>query len=251
MSIVFCIPFVYPHKKHIPHAMEWYAVNKAKYDLELHWEMGRPLHQVQRDAVEKARAIGASHVLWTEHDHWGYPEDGLDHLLAADKDVIGHMTYMRNYPFLPMNMRKVDPKLTFLAQHRNLRSFYPTMPIEETDLLTWAFTLTKVSVFDRMEEAGLNPWQWNEVPTDSYFCQYCEDLNIPRYVHAGFCVNHGDVPKEQVPFMRRAFDAINAANGNYLANTDAKADTYTPQNEEDPHGVVPYQTELETAIEAA
>ena len=242
MSIVLCVPFVYPHHKHIPHLMEFYAHNKAKHDLHLHWEMGRPLHKVQGNAVEYAREIGASHVLFTEHDQWAYPMDGLDILLEADKEVVGLPTYMRKYPYLPMCMHKIDKSLTLIGQHRNLRSFFPTEPMVTTDLITWAFTLVKMSVFDKLDEAGLNPWQWNEVPTDSYFCQYCEDLGIERWINASYFVNHGDVPKQQVSYHRRMYDAIAAANGLFAPGSLPKDQAI--EQEDDPR-FEHYQTQLE------
>jgi len=240
MSIVVCLPVMgMPHKKHTPHFIEWYAENKAKHDLHLQWEMDRPLQKVQSNAVELAKEIGASHVLFTEHDHWGYPIDGLDVLLEADKDVIGFVTYMRKYPYLPMCMKKSDPTISFVTDKRNLKSFYPTQALEKTDLITWAFTLVKTDVFVRMEAEGRDPWVWDSVPTDSHFCQHCEEMGIDRWMHAAFCVNHGDLPKEHVVFYRRMYDSLNAAHGFYPKGSMPPSEI-VPQNEEDPHGVVPY-----------
>ena len=242
--IVLCVPVTSAHNKHTPHLMEWYAENRDKHNLVLHWALGRPLHKVQASAVEVAKEIDASHVLFTEHDQWGYPVDGLDVLLKDDKDVVGLPTYMRKYPYLPMCMRKKDPEISFVTTERNLVSFYPTQVLEQTDLITWAFTLVKTDVFRRMEEEGRNPWVWDTVPTDSHFCQHCEDMGIERWINASFFINHGEHRKEDVVFLRRCYDTINAANNRFGKG----ALPYVPQNDEDPHGVAPYETEAEKAM---
>ncbi len=104
-------------------------------------EVGRPLQKVQSNAVDTALELGSSHVLFTEHDHWAYPVDGLEVLLEQDKDVIGLPTYMRAYPYLPMCMRKIDTSISFVTRERNLRAFHPPAALPETDLITWSFTL--------------------------------------------------------------------------------------------------------------
>jgi len=60
-----------------------------------------------------------------------------------------------------------------------------------------------------MEAAGLDPFdRWDTHPTDSHFCQHCEDLGITRWVHAAYVLNHGDLPKEDVVFLRRAYSEL-------------------------------------------
>jgi len=250
MSVVLCVPVTKAHAKHTPHLMEWYAANKEKHDMHLHWELGKPLHKVQSSAVEVAKEVGADHILFTEHDQWGYPVDGLDVLMDQDKDVVGLMTYMRAYPYLPMCMKKKDKDISFITQERNLISFYPTEVMEKTDLITWAFTLVKTDVFRRMEKEGRNPWMWDTVPTDSHFCQHCEEMGIDRWINACYVVNHGDLPKEHVVFFRRMFDSINASHKRFpIGSLAYREGIEVPQNEEDPHGVVPYKDQIEEILE--
>ena len=206
--IVLCDPILTPHKKHLNHLMEWYAYNKIRHDLCLWMEVGRPLQKVQANAVAKAIEHGASHVLFTEHDHWGYPLDGLDVLLEADKDVVGIQTYQRAYPFLPMCMKLVNPELGFLTNEKNLKMFHPTEKLEKTDLITWAFTLVKTDVFVRLRDAGMNPWVWDTHPTDSHFCECCKNLGIDRWVSSEAVIGHGEVPLKHVPMWRRATESV-------------------------------------------
>ena len=39
--IVVCVPYLKPHKKFIPHLLEWYAANKRPYQLRLCWQQWR------------------------------------------------------------------------------------------------------------------------------------------------------------------------------------------------------------------
>lgn len=217
--IVLCDPVLMWHEHHELDLMEFYADNKAKHGLVMHREVGRPLHKVLANAVGKAFDLGASHVLFTEHDHWGYPSDGLDRLLAHDKDVVGFVTHFRTgpkemekvvdqyvaYPFAPMCLRKMKPEVSLLAHRRNLRAFTPN-GLETTDILTWAFTLVRTSVFRRMADAGFNPFEmWAKAPPDSYFCHYCEVLGIDRWVDSSTMIEHGDVPNAYIPYFQEMY----------------------------------------------
>jgi len=224
--------------------MQWYKQQAGKdFEVSLHWEFGRPLQKVQSNAVKFAREDNCSHVLFTEHDQWAYPHNGLDVLLSVDKDVVGFPTYQRSYPYLPMCMQKIDPEVSFLVRERNLKPFQPLELLTPTDLITWAFTLVKIDVFDRMDEAAINPWIWGECPTDSHFCQACEDLDIDRWIHTGAWINHGELAREQIPFYRRMYDAMHAQMGKHHS-----MDLPVPEHEDDPHGMEPYVSETERAI---
>ena len=217
--IVLCVPVVAWWPNHVESLTEFYADNKAKHGLVMHREVGRPLHKVQANAVRKAQEVGASHVLFTEHDHWGYPTDGLDRLLAHEEDVVGFMTHYRTdpkdickmtdqyiaHPFAPMCMRKIPPAISLLAPRRNLKSFTP-VGLEKTDLLTWAFTRVKIDVFERMMVAKLNPFERDGTPpTDSVFCQYCEDLGIERWVDGTETIEHGEIPNKHIPYYTEMY----------------------------------------------
>ena len=241
--IKLCVPVTQPHKFHTPQLMQWYKEQVGKdFEVSLHWEFGRPLQKVQSNAVELAREDGCSHVLFTEHDQWGYPHNGLDVLLDVDKDVVGFPTYQRAYPYLPMCMMKIDPEISFLKREKNLRSFQPFELMVPTDLITWAFTLVKMSVFDRMDEADMFPWVWDATPTDSHFCQCCEDLGIERWIHSGAWINHGELAREQIPFYKRMYDAMYAHQGKF------HPDALPQEIEDDLHGMEDYRRPIENVL---
>jgi hypothetical protein len=192
--IVAFVPFMKPHKKHMEHFIEWYALNKEKHNLKRYRTFWQALHRAQQSALQIAKDCNASHILFTEDDHWGYPENGLEVLLEADKDVIGFPSYFKHYPWNLMAMKKSEPDKTLLKRE-NILTPATGAGIQRVDLITWAFTLVKMDVFDRMEEVGLRPFaQWGDTPTDSYFCQYCADLGIPVYAHMDYVIPHGDLP---------------------------------------------------------
>lgn len=194
MSIVAFVPFMKPHQKHLEHFIEWYALNKEKHGLLRFRTFYKALHRAQQSALQIAKEAKATHILLTEDDHWGYPKNGLDVLLAADRDVIGFPSYFKHYPWNLMAMRKSDPTRTLLKRNNTLNPATGS-GIQKVDLLTWAFTLVKMSVFERMEAAGKIPFKfWGDTPTDSYFCQYCTDLGIPIYAHMDYIIPHGDLP---------------------------------------------------------
>jgi glycosyltransferase involved in cell wall biosynthesis len=247
--IVCCIPRLNPEPKHLESWQEFYSENKLKHNLVPLISYNKALHHAQRLAVEHAKKIGASHILFTESDHWRYPMDGLDVLLEADKEVIGFRTYNRKYPYNNMCYRKKNPDVSLIWPEEEMKAKGGILESLEwhgksnktmkVDLLTWGFTLVKMSVFNKMEEAwgnvlvsqedlihlisnhakpediekvhkrlakytkkplGLQPFrQWGPHPTDSFFCQYCEDLGIDRWVHFGGVIAHGQMHPNDIP----------------------------------------------------
>ena len=278
--ILLCVTFMSAHKHHIPHLMEWYAQNKERHNLHLFWVPFRPLHKAQGDAVAMAFKLGCSHILFTEHDQWGYPTDGLDMLLAHDKDVVGFLTHYKSPPYLPMAYNKVDPSISMLVRTKNLKPFRPH-GLSRCDMITWAFTLVKMSVFQRMLDLGkkekeiilglledipeikerlgekrateifseeandaMDPFaRWGCVPTDSRFNQLCEDLGIERWVDGRVEIEHGDVPNAQVPYLRRAQGMILAAQNRLGMHDVVQLD--------EEHGIFSYQTEQQLEAQIA
>jgi hypothetical protein len=233
--IYVCVPWVKvdPAKKFLPNWMEWYAENKHKHDLRQNFEMYRPLYEVQEETVEMALKHKASHVLFVEDDHWGFPVDGLDVLLQQNCDVIGFQTFRKKFPYASLAMKKNDRSKTLIGRKEDLLDNHLILSphergdgpeVQETDLVTWAFTLVKTSVFEKLHIAGKYPFQQQgPVPTDSFFNQYCEDLGLRRYVHFGFGIAHGMHDPADLPAQRR----IEAAQGQYKRNKGI-LDTWVP-----------------------
>jgi hypothetical protein len=285
--IIVSRPYLVPHTDHMEDFQEWYARNLVKHNLIVATRYYRALHQAQAAAVTVALRKGASHILFTECDHYRYPEDGLEVLLEADKDVIGFRTYKRDYPYSNMNMRKARPDVSMILPQWEMKAKGAYLEafgwekgddiIQKTDLITWAFTLVKVDVFRRMSQAwgnrlvsqedlkaliqgddatkdrlreyikrpeGLQPFrQWGPHPTDSFFCQYCEDLGIDRHVHFGWTIAHGDVDPENT-FTRRNRDVVELFQDNAMTPVeDDWGNTYGPDLDVRPDNRIPITRE--------
>ena len=212
--IVVSVPWVKvdPGKKFLPHWIEWYAANKVRHGLRQHFEIYRPMYAVQEEAVEMALQWEASHVLFVEDDHWGFPIDGLDVLLKEDKDVIGFQTFRKMWPYSSLAMQSSGTPHSLIGRKEDLLAAGLALTphdrgdgeeVQETHVITWAFTLVKTDVFRRLHDIGLYPFQQQgPVPTDSYFNQYCEDAGIKRHVHFGFGIAHGEHDPEDLPMLR-------------------------------------------------
>jgi len=286
--IVVCIPRLDPHDKHLEHWQEFYAANKARYDLRPLITYNKAPHRAQQQAVNLARRIGATHILFTESDQWGYPLDGLDVLLEADKDVIGFRTYSHRYPYGTLNFRKQRPEHSLLLHPKDQRRLDAKVEwfgkekdgpdIVKCDLLSWAFTLVKMSVFHKMRKAwghvtisqkdlesliygitdgdldaadivanrlrhytekprGLEPFiQWGPHPTDSFFCQYCEEIGVDVFVHFGATIGHADIGPEDLLVKRkmdetRRMPAIPAGHPDMYVVEDDGGHPYGPPSE--------------------
>lgn len=224
--ILVCVPWNKAEPRFLKQFPEWFAANKFKHNLILHLEVNKSIHKVYDSAAALARSAGFTHVLFMEDDHWGWPVNGLAELLKEDKDVIGFHTYNRNFPYRSFAMKKMDPSISFVTRVSNLLPHEKDAgpDVQQTDLLTWAMTLVKTSVFDRMLEAGKFPFERNgPTPNDSIFSQYCEDVGIERFVHFGATIGHGRVRPEHIPIMRRAGEAIQALEGH-----TSMEDTFDP-----------------------
>ena len=213
--IVVCVPWVKvdPSKKFLPHWIEWYADNKHRHNLRQHFEIYRPLYEIQEETVNLALKWNASHVLFVEDDHWGFPVDGLDVLLEEDRDIIGFQTFRKVWPYSSLAMKKTDARQTLIGRKEDLlKDGLRLVPhergdgaeVQETDVITWAFTLVKTDVFRRLYAEKLYPFQQQgPVPTDSYFNQYCAELGIDRHVHFGYAIAHGEHDPDDLPMLRK------------------------------------------------
>ncbi len=236
-----CVPWVKvdPAKKFLPHWMEWYAHNKAKFGLRQHFQIYRPLYEVQEETVGMAQSMGASHVLFVEDDHWGFPINGLDVLLEADKDVIGFQTFRKVWPYSSLAMKQIGDWVNMIGTREELLANNLRLvpheqddgdEVQSTDMITWAMTLVKTSVFDRLYEVGKYPFQQQgPVPTDSFFNQYCEDIGIKRHVHFGFGIAHGMHDPADLPRIREIELALSRGkNNDQVAAKLAEPTRYEP-----------------------
>lgn len=223
MAILVSCPRIRDYPKHMDHFLHWFADNKHRHDLRGGWVHFERMHNALTRARTWARELECTHMLFTEDDHWGYPVDGLDVLLEADKDIIGFPSYSKRPPYPSTVFRTKGPDASLIEKPKNGTNITPIEQgagpdVQRVNLITWAFLLVKMDVFDKLDAAGLDPFELDtKPPADSYFCQYTEDIGIKKYVHFGAVIGHGDIEPGARPFLNRMHAEMHRSGWNQQA----------------------------------
>lgn len=99
---------------------------------------------VNRNAiVENARMLGATDILWIDADS-KFPVDGLMRLVAHDKDIVCATT-----------CRRRGNDRSPVAVPKDFASITPNQQLVSMTQIGFPFMLTKMSVFDKLDELGL------------------------------------------------------------------------------------------------
>jgi hypothetical protein len=130
-------------------------------DLKFAAPLGIYIANLRNQAVTLARAAGASHLLFIDSD-MRFPEDTLDRLLAAEKDIVASNCVMRTMPEWWV-ARKDGANVSSVGQRG----------LEEVDSVGCGVMLITLSAFDRL------PSPWFSTPfngsdhtgEDVFFCQ--------------------------------------------------------------------------------
>lgn len=123
--------------------------------------LGIYLGNLRQSAVSIAQQVGASHLLFIDAD-MRFPEDTLDRLLAADKDIIAANYVMRTMPEWWV-ARKAGQVVSSVGRSG----------LEQVDSVGCGVMLIRLGVFDDLPR----PWfstPWNGVDHDGedlYFCR--------------------------------------------------------------------------------
>lgn len=95
--------------------------------------------------VENARSLGATDILWIDSDSV-FPVQSLMHLLTHDKDIVCATT-----------CRRKGNDRSPVAVPADLASVKPNQELVDMKQIGFPFMLTKMSVFDKLDELGLAP----------------------------------------------------------------------------------------------
>lgn len=162
------------------------ALREGDYDYDIAVSMGCDLIGSRTRLVRQAQAMGASHMLYLDHDMFLEPvktDDGLIDpitlLLDADKEVIG----------APYNFRSLPPKSTAIPMDKTS----DTEPYKVKALGT-GFLLIRMDVFDRIEK----PWfQFGRDENaelifgeDTWFVSQCIKAGIDVWAHPKANIGH-------------------------------------------------------------
>lgn len=136
------------------------------------------------------------YILRIDDDMHSIPDDAVEKLLTADKDVIGAAYPNRRWPFFPaaMNRTKDLSLIEICLKSDRCLKYVQGLEAGEIvpcDIVGFGMTLIKTEKFKLMPRPI---YLGNEdVPDDTYFAQLCLDNGIQQYVHFGVKVSHAHV----------------------------------------------------------
>ena len=187
----------------------WTDLMTCKYEgLRFHvgyeFAYRRPVHMAEEDLAQKAIDSGCTHLLLMDDDIYDVTSLDLVNLLKADKDVIGGIMHASGFPYAMCAFRRYDTNTTVAEQPilKGPARLYEIPPeqrvgIQKVDLIPFAFTLIKTSVFTRIKK----PWFVcdNQAPTDSWFADSVMNAKLDYYAHFDVWLNHRGVHKDNQP----------------------------------------------------
>ncbi len=139
---------------------------------------------------------GFEYILRIDDDIHAIPDDAVEKLVRADKDVIGAAYPNRRWPFFPAAMNRTKQKSLIDICLENDRCLQYVQGLEkgevvECELVGFGMTLIKTEPFFGLERPMYRGPE--NVPDDTYFAQVCLDHGIKQYVHFGVQVAHAHV----------------------------------------------------------
>jgi hypothetical protein len=140
-----------------------------------------------RNAIaQKAKEIGASHLLFLDDDHT-FPPDLFFKLMSHGKDVVGALGFRRVEPFSPCVF-----SWTTNRENGNLMVYdRPDLigkGLQKVGAIGLPAVLIKMSVFERL---GPAPWfRFDEVGEDLFFCDKCAQAGIDVWCDTDLVVPH-------------------------------------------------------------
>lgn len=137
-------------------------------------------------AVNAAKKHGATHFMSIDND-MVFPPDGINHLLAQDKDIIGANYNERRFP-LRATIKIANSNGQLVAG--DVSEYVDTFPVHSLGL---GFVLIKMSVFDKIEKPWFNSPlddKDNFTTEDFYFFDKCQKAGIEVYCDPKIVVKH-------------------------------------------------------------
>jgi hypothetical protein len=139
-----------------------------------------------------------------DDDIYGVKAKDLLTLLNADKDVIGGIMHTGGFPHAMCAFRRYDTSVAVADQpiQTGPARLYELphdqrFGIQKVDLIPFAFTLIKMSVFSKIAK----PWfECNaQAPTDSWFADKILTSGLEYYAHFGVWLNHRGITRDNQP----------------------------------------------------
>jgi len=135
-----------------------------EYPAKIHFQSNCYVHDARNKIAREALAIGAEYLMFIDAD-MSFPPDGVNRLVADDKDIVGGVYYRRQKPHLP-TFSVLDGKKMVIPDQ------FPKDELFEVFGLATGFMLIKTKVFKKIKP----PWFYfgnfhgKPMGEDTYFC---------------------------------------------------------------------------------
>mgnify|MGYP001558754106 CR=1 FL=1 len=198
----------------------------CKIEIGFHVAYRKPVHMAEEYLVRTAQYNKCTHILFMDDDIYDVTWEDLLKLVNADKDVIGGVMHASKFPHAMCVFRRFNPSLKVIdmpadtsmyrlyevpasCPHCNIAQshwdikFCPScgkqidILIQQADLIPFAFTLMKLSIFDKLKQ----PWFHctSKYPTDSWFGDRLIEAGLTEYGHMGVRLNHAGITDATKP----------------------------------------------------
>jgi hypothetical protein len=165
----------------------------------LHWWPANNL------AWDTALSKGFEYILRFDDDVHSIPDDAVEKLIKANKDVIGAAYPLRRWPYFTAAMNRNEDKslIDIYMQSLNLLRCIglpekveagEDPEVSPCDQVGFGSTLIKTEKFSTLSRPIFLGNE--EVPDDTFFAQLCLDNKIQQYVHFGVKCSHDFVNYE-------------------------------------------------------
>ncbi len=210
-KILICVPVLnWTHESATSFLEFWtdlmtFQQKGKKFHVGYKFAYRRQVDMAQNDFAQFAIDSGCSHVLLMDDDIYGVKAKDLIALLEADKDVIGGIMHTGGFPFAMCAFRRYNRKIPVanMPIMKGPARLYEVpeadrVGVQKVDLIPFAFTLIKTSVFDKIKK----PWfKGNQqAPTDSWFADSVLKEKLQYFAHFDVWLNHRGITRENKPF---------------------------------------------------
>jgi hypothetical protein len=169
-------------------------LRRAGIDMAFCFPFRKEVRQADNQIVRTAMSTKCTHILRMDDDIWGVQPGDIMKLLAADKEFISAIMYIRGFPYSRCAFNKKDKTKT-LQEIEVLGGSHVVevdgTGIQPCDLTATPYTLWKMSLFEKLLYPYFNPR--DKGSPDTVFCQKCLSNGIQPYTHLDVQLNHQDV----------------------------------------------------------
>jgi hypothetical protein len=159
-------------------------LRETQHEFHINFRKGTYIHELRNDCVREARIANADYLMFIDSD-MTFPPDGINKLIAHNKEVVGGMYNMKSLP--PTNTIKM------LDDNGNRATSF-TIPLQlfKAHAIPTGFMLIQMEAiksmkfpfeFDREPDGGL-------IGEDVLFCMRCQELGFDIWCDPTIRIGH-------------------------------------------------------------